>query len=80
MGVSTAFTSPAFLLALGIGVVGGLLCVLRSEAVRRFAARNSPHTAERFPDADAHRRFIEFCGWALLALAAGLSLASLLAR
>jgi hypothetical protein len=56
LDVSTAFTSAPFLLALVIGVVGGVLCVLKPEAIRAFAARYHPHTAERFPDAKTHRR------------------------
>lgn len=77
LGVDTAFSSPEFLLALIIGLVGGLLCVLRTESVRAFAARYSPDVTERFGGAEAHRRFIRFCGWALLALAVGLSLSAL---
>lgn len=78
MGISTAFSSAEFVLALAVGLVGGLVCVLWPESVRAFAARHHPDTADRFRDADAHRRFISFCGWAMLALAAGLSLARFL--
>jgi len=77
MGFSSAFASPGFLLAVFVGLVGGLLCVLRPESVRAFAARHNPDMSERFGSTEAHVRFIELCGWTLLALAAGLSLLSL---
>jgi len=76
MGISTAFAPSGFLLALATGLIGGLICVVRSESVRAFVARHDPDVSERFGSAEAHRRFIEFCGWALLALAVGLSLVS----
>ena len=76
MAVSTVFTSPGFLVAVVGGLAGGLVCVLRSESVRVFAARHNPEMSERFGSAEAHRSFIEFCGWALLTLAAGMSLVS----
>ena len=79
MGVSTAFASPGFLLAVVIGLVGGLLCVLRPESVRAFASRHHSDLSERFSDVEAHRRFVEVCGWAMLALTAALSLLSLAA-
>ena len=78
MGTSTAFHSPLFLANLVGALVAGLFCVLRPEAVRTFEARYRPGVAVRFRDAEAHRRFITFCGWALLALAAGSSLSALL--
>ncbi len=78
LNVSTAFASPAFLLALVVGLVGGLLCVLRPESVRAFAVRYT-NAAVVFSDPESHRRFIQFCGWVMLALAVGLSLASLIA-
>jgi hypothetical protein len=78
MGISTAFHSPQFLATLVSALVAGLFCVLRPEAVRTFAARRRPGVAARFRDAEAHRCFITFCGWALLALAAGSSLGALL--
>ena len=59
-------------------LIAGLLCVLRPEVVRLVAARLRPDVAQRFGDAEAHRRFIGFCGWALLALAMGVSLSVLL--
>jgi hypothetical protein len=76
MGISTAFASPEFILALVVSLVGGLLCALRPESIRTFTTRYHPAVAARFRDAKGHRRFIQFCGWALLALAGSLSFAS----
>jgi hypothetical protein len=64
------FSSPSPGRLVLIALVSGLFCVLWPEAVRLIAARYRPGVAERFRDAEAHRRFISFCGWALLALAA----------
>jgi hypothetical protein len=75
---SAAFHSPLFFFQLVGALVAGLFAVLRPEAVRTFAAWWRPDVAARFRDAEAHRRFIAFCGWALLALAAGLSSSALL--
>jgi hypothetical protein len=76
MGISTAFVSPELILALVASLVGGLVCALRPESIRSFATRHHPAVASRFRDPKAHRRFIQLCGWALLALAAGLSFTS----
>jgi hypothetical protein len=76
MDIRTSFASPEFILALVVGLIGGFLCVLRPESVRAFAARHHPAVAARFRDAKAHRRFIQFCGWAMLALAASMSITS----
>lgn len=69
MSTSTAFHSPLFLVNLIGALVAGLFCVLRPEVVRTVAARYRPGVTARFRDAVAHRRFVTFCGWALLALA-----------
>lgn len=79
MGISTA-PSAQFLIASVSTLVVGLFAVLRPEAFRTFVARYRPSLAERFRDAEAHRRFIAFCGWAMLALVAESSLAVLLER
>jgi hypothetical protein len=68
--------STAFVLALVVSLVGGVLCAFRPESVRSFARRHHPAVASRFRDAEAHRRFIQSCGWALLALATSLSFTS----
>jgi len=78
MDISTAFHSPQFLPTLVGALVAGLFCVLRPEAVRALATRYRPGVAARFRDAEAHRRFITFCGWAMLAVAAQASLVVLL--
>ena len=70
--------SPLLLLMAVQALVFGVFCVLRREAIRAFVLRTRPDLAARFRDDDAHRRFITFCGWALLALAAESSLVSLL--
>jgi hypothetical protein len=75
MGISTG---ADFLLLSVISLGGGLLCVLRPESVRIFATRYSPGASEMFGGAEAHCRFIRFCGWALLALASNTSLVSLM--
>ena len=67
-----------FVLSAVVGLGGGLVCVLWPESVRAFAARHSPDVSESFANAEAHRRFIRFCGWAMLALAVSSSLASLM--
>jgi hypothetical protein len=77
MSTSTVFHSPLFLLNLVGALVAGLFAVLRPEAIRTCAARYRPDVAGRFRDAEAHRRFITFCGWALLALALESSLVAL---
>ena len=77
MGTSTALHSPFFLLNLVGALVAGLFLVLRPEVVRIFVARSRPKLAGRFRDAEAHRRFISFCGWTLLALALESSLVAL---
>ena len=50
MGISTAFPSAEFVLALAVGLVGGLICVLWPESVRAFAARLRipAHAGRRF--------------------------------
>lgn len=77
MGTSTAFHSPLFLLNLLGALIAGLFAVLRPEAIRIFASRTRPGIAKRFRNADAHRRFIGFCGWLLLAVAVESSLVAL---
>jgi hypothetical protein len=72
------FHSPQFLIAIVSALVAGLFCVLRPEAVRAFVVWSRPNMAARFRDAEAHRHFIAFCGWALLAPAAESSLVVLL--
>jgi len=73
----TAFRAPLFLVNLVGALVAGLFCVFRPEAIRTFVARSRPSLAERFRDAEAHRRFISFCGWAILAIALESSLVAL---
>lgn len=66
--------TPSLLVHLVLALVSGLLCVLRPEVFRSFVARYRPGLAGRFRDAEAHRSFIRFCGWALLATATFISL------
>ena len=72
--------SAEFFVSLAVGLVGGLFYVLRPESVRTFVARSRPDVAERFRDAEAHRRFISFCGWVMLAVAAESSWAVLIVQ
>ena len=73
MDVGNAFAtavSSGLLPTVVIGFIAGIVCVFWPDVVRSFAVRLRPEVTQWFVDEKAHRRFIEFCGGALLLLAA----------
>jgi hypothetical protein len=77
LSVSATFIAPGFAV---VGLISGLICVLKAESVRAVVDRHDPAASAFFGGAERHRRFVQFGGWALIALAASVSLLSFVAE